>query len=71
MAYHTLGTFTGTTNDAPDKAEELNAAHQRIDELKSCLAEMLSIYWGDGDGIHPPPSCIQRAQAVLAETVQS
>ena len=36
------------------------------DDLKSSLAEMVGIYWGDGDGHEPPPACIQRALAVLA-----
>ena len=27
---------------------------------------MVSVYWGDGDGIHPPPTCIQNAMSALA-----
>lgn len=53
------------------RTEELNAAHERIAELKFSLAEMLGIYWGDGDGEEPPPACIQRAQAALSEEVLS
>jgi hypothetical protein len=34
--------------------------------LRASLQEMLDIYWGDGDGILPVPSCIRRAQAALA-----
>lgn len=50
--------------------EELNAAHERIDQLKQSLAEMVGIYWGDGDGIHPAPACIVRAWAALGEEVR-
>lgn len=65
----TLGKFTedcaaiGRQIDA--RAEELRAAYNRIDELKVSLAEMLSIYWGNGDGEEPLPACIQRAEAAL------
>jgi hypothetical protein len=52
------------------RTEELNAAHERIAELKSSLAEMLGIYWGEGDGEEPAPACIQRAQAALNEEVR-
>lgn len=52
------------------RGEELNAAHERIDELKASLAEMVAIYWGEGDGHEPPPACIQRAQAALSEEVR-
>jgi len=52
------------------RTEELNAAHERIAELKSSLSEMLGIYWGDGDGEEPPPACIQRAHAALNEEVR-
>lgn len=34
-------------------------------ELEACLAEMVEIYWGKGDGHEPPPVCIQKAQALL------
>jgi hypothetical protein len=37
------------------------------DELKASLAEMVGIYWGDGDGIEPPPACIIRATKILNE----
>ena len=40
------------------------------DELKACVAELVGIYWGDGDGIEPPPHCIIRALKLLNE-VQS
>jgi hypothetical protein len=73
MTYFTLGKLDpdaalrqGTAITHP---EEIKAAHERIDELKASLAEMIGIYWGDGDGIDPPPSCIVRAQAALAEGV--
>jgi hypothetical protein len=65
----TLGKFTedcasiGRQIDA--RSEELRAAYQRIDELKASLAEMLSIYWGAGDGYEPIPACIQRAETAL------
>ena len=48
---------------------ELQAAYERIDELKASLAEMLGIYWGEGDGEEPPPACIQRAMSALSEDV--
>lgn len=70
----TLGKFTddcaaiGRHLDA--RAEELKAAHGRIAELKFSLAEMLGIYWGEGDGEEPPPACIQRAQAALNDEVR-
>jgi hypothetical protein len=51
------------------RGEELKAAYQRIDELKASLAEMVDIYWGEGDGQEPAPICIQRAEAALAEQV--
>jgi hypothetical protein len=63
-----LGKFTPVPH-VP--SEELRAAHERIDELKGSLAEMVGIYWGDGDGFEPPPACIQRAQAALSEEVLS
>ena len=50
---------------------ELVAAYERIEELKSSLAEMLSIYWGKGDGQEPLPACILRAEAALADEVRS
>ena len=65
----TLGKFNedcaaiGRQIDA--QAEELRAAYHRIDELKASLAEMLSIYWGAGDGEEPIPACIQRAETAL------
>lgn len=64
-----LGKFTddcaaiGRQIDA--RSEELRAAYHRIDEMKASLAEMLSIYWGAGDGQEPLPACIQRAQAAM------
>lgn len=48
---------------------ELVACHERIDELKALVAELVGVYWGDGDG--EPPACIQRAKAALSEEVQS
>lgn len=51
------------------RGEELKAAYQKIDELKASLAEMVAIYWGDGDGHEPAPKCIQRAEAALADGV--
>lgn len=51
-------------------AEEIKAAYEHITELKISLAEMVLIYWGDGDGIEPAPSCIQRAQAALADEIR-
>lgn len=69
-----LGKFTddcaaiGRQMDA--RTEELNAAHERIAELKFSLSEMLKIYWDEGDGEEPPPACIQRAQAALNEEVR-
>jgi hypothetical protein len=36
-------------------------------ELLESLREMVAIYWADGDGIDPPPQCIQRAQAAISE----
>jgi predicted nucleic acid-binding Zn-ribbon protein len=50
---------------------EVLAAYERIEELKSSLAEMLSIYWGKGDGQEPLPACILRAEAALADEVVS
>lgn len=50
---------------------ELMAAYERIKELEASLAEMVGIYWGDGDGQEPPPACIQRAKAALSEEVRS
>ena len=50
--------------------EELKAAYESIAELKASLAEMIGIYWGEGDGIEPAPMCIQRAWAALAEEVR-
>lgn len=52
------------------RTEELRAAHERIADLKTSLAEMLGIYWGDGDGEEPLPGCIERAQAALSEEVR-
>jgi hypothetical protein len=52
------------------RGEELKAAHERIDELKASLAEMVEIYWGEGDGHEPPPAYIQRAQSALSEEVR-
>jgi hypothetical protein len=63
----TLGKFVGQPSA---HGEELNAAHERIAELKASLTEMLGIYWGEGDGEEPPPACIQRAQAALSEEVR-
>jgi len=60
----TLGQFFGQPDE---RCEELNAAHERIAELKASLTEMLGIYWGEGDGEEPLPGCIQRAQAALNE----
>lgn len=51
--------------------EETRACYERIEELKVSLAEMVSIYWGEGDGIYPPPACIIRAELALAEEVLS
>jgi hypothetical protein len=51
--------------------EETKAAYDRIKELEAALLEMVEIYWGEGDGIHSPPACIQRAQALLNEEVSS
>lgn len=48
---------------------ELQAAYERIEELKSSLAEMVGIYWGEGDGEEPPPACIQRAERALSDEV--
>ena len=45
--------------------EELRACYARITELEASLQEMITVYWGDGDGYDPPPACIQRAQAVV------
>lgn len=42
-------------------------AAARILKLEAALTEMLAIYWGAGDGIHPPPYCILRAQAALED----
>lgn len=49
--------------------EELKAAYDRVTELKGSLAEMVDIYWGEGDGFDPAPACIIRAQRALAEEV--
>lgn len=75
-SYHpVLGKFTADVNaisrSIDAKHEELRAAHERIDQLKTSLAEMVDVYWGEGDGIDPPPHCILRAQAALAEEVIS
>ena len=68
---HILGKFNIDAQPLVDvRGEELKACHERIDELKASLAEMVRIYWGEGDGIHPPPACIQRAQAALGEEVR-
>lgn len=50
---------------------ELDAAYERIIELRASLSEMLGIYWGEGDGQYPEPSCIIRAQAALSDEVRS
>lgn len=63
----TLGKFFGQPSA---HTEELKAAHERIEELKASLSEMLGIYWGEGDGEEPLPACIQRAQAALDEGVR-
>lgn len=56
--------------DEANRSEELRACHERIEELKASLAEMVGIYWGEGDGIHPAPQCIKRAWAALGEEVR-
>lgn len=71
----TLGRYTEPAHTIASlakvaSAEEIKAAYDHITELKISLAEMVLIYWGDGDGIEPAPSCIQRAQAALAEEVR-
>ena len=67
----TLGKFIVDLVPLVDvRGEELKAAHERIDELKASLAEMVEIYWGEGDGHDAPPACIQRAQAALNEEVR-
>lgn len=37
-----------------------------MEAIRASLAEMLSVYWGAGDGQEPPPACIQNAQRALA-----
>ena len=45
----------------------LKAAGEKMSAiLRKSLQEMVSVYWGDGDGIHPPPTCIQNAMSALA-----
>lgn len=43
--YKTLGAYAGAGPVPDTHPEELRAAHERIDELKSCLAELVGIYW--------------------------
>lgn len=35
-------------------------------DLRNSLKEMIAVYWGDGDGIQPPPACIVRAQTAVS-----
>lgn len=41
-------------------------AAERIKALKTTVAEMVKVYWGEGDGDPTPPACIQAAQKELA-----
>jgi hypothetical protein len=70
----TLGRFTenvaAISRSIDAREEEIKAQYERIAELKASLAEMLGIYWGEGDGIEPAPQCIQRAWAALGEEVR-
>lgn len=43
------------------------AAADVIDTLMASVQELLSVYWGDGDG-REPPACIARAQQALDAT---
>lgn len=65
-----LGKFDPSSVGSKPCPEELAAAYETITELKASLAEMVGIYWGEGDGIHPAPKCIQRAWAALEEEVR-